>query len=94
MRTLSSLIGRAIVTDQGRSLGHCHDVRGELTSTSLRVTGLVVGGRGRLEHFGLGARASATPERISEKDVVPWTAIVRFEGDRIIVREDAEASEY
>jgi sporulation protein YlmC with PRC-barrel domain len=89
MRTLSSLVGRAIVTDDGRKLGDCHDVRAELTSSSLRVTGLVLGARGWLEHFGIGAQASASPDRVKENDTVPWDSIVRFEQDRIVVRGDA-----
>jgi sporulation protein YlmC with PRC-barrel domain len=89
MRTLSSLIGREIVTDEGRRLGDCHDVRAELTSGSLRVTGLVVGTRGWFEHFGIGAQASASPQRVKDKDTVPWEAIVSFEQDRIVVRDDA-----
>lgn len=91
MRTLSSLIGREIVTDAGRRLGACHDVRAELTPASLRVTGLVVGARGWLEHFGIGAQASASPERVKQKDTVPWEAILRIEGKRIVVRDDAAA---
>jgi sporulation protein YlmC with PRC-barrel domain len=89
MRTLSSLIGREIVTDAGRRLGDCHDLRGELRASFLRVTGLVVGTRGLLEHYGIGAQASATPQRVKEKDTVPWEAVVRIEGNRIVVREDA-----
>jgi sporulation protein YlmC with PRC-barrel domain len=89
MRTLSSFAGRAVVTESGRDLGRCHDVRGELTASSLQVTALVVGGRGWLEHFGIGAQASASPRRVSDKDTVPWSAIVRIEGKRIVVRDDA-----
>jgi sporulation protein YlmC with PRC-barrel domain len=89
VRTLSSLIGREIVTDAGRRLGDCHDLRAELTSTSLRVTGLVIGARGWLEHYGIGAQASASPDRVNEKDTILWEAIVRIEGDRIVVRDDA-----
>jgi sporulation protein YlmC with PRC-barrel domain len=89
VRTLSSLIGREIVTDAGRRLGDCHDVRAELGPSSLRVTGLVVGTRGWLEHFGVGAQASASPERVKDRDTVPWDAVVRIEGKRIIVRDDA-----
>jgi len=89
MRTLSSLIGREIVTNQGRELGHCHDLRAELTPSALRVTALVVGTRGWLEHFGIGAQASASPHRVKDKDTVSWDAIVRIDGDRIVVRDDA-----
>jgi sporulation protein YlmC with PRC-barrel domain len=89
MRTLTSFVGRDVVTTEGRSLGKCLDLRGELSASSLRVTALVVGGRGWLEHFGIGAQASASSARVSDKDTVPWSAIVRIEGDRIVVREDA-----
>ena len=89
MRTLSSLIGREIVTDAGRSVGECHDLRGELMSSSLRVTGLVVGTRGWFEHFGIGAQASASPKRVKDRDTIPWDAILRIEGKRIVIRDDA-----
>ena len=82
-------MGREIVTDQGRRLGDCHDLRGELTSSSLRVTALVVGTRGWLEHYGIGAQATASPQRVKHKDTIPWDAVLRIEGDRIIVRDDA-----
>jgi sporulation protein YlmC with PRC-barrel domain len=89
MRTLTSLIGREVVTDTGRRLGDCHDLRAELTSSSLRITALVVGTRGWLEHYGIGAQASASPQRVKDKDTVPWTAVLRIDGDRIVVRDDA-----
>jgi sporulation protein YlmC with PRC-barrel domain len=89
MRTFSSLKNLKVVTEDGRKLGRCHDLRGELTSSSLRVTALVVGRQGFLEHFGVGAQASASPARVRDVDTVPWAAIVRMEGDRIVVRDDA-----
>jgi sporulation protein YlmC with PRC-barrel domain len=89
MRTFSSLNNRKVVTEGGRKLGRCHDLRGELTSSSLRVTALVVGRQGLLEHFGVGAQASATPARVRDVNTLPWDAIVRIEGDRIVVRDDA-----
>jgi sporulation protein YlmC with PRC-barrel domain len=81
MRTLSSLLMRKVETESGRSLGRCHDLRGELTASRLRVTGLCVGERGWLTH--LGARSHG------QHAVVPWEAVVRIEGKRIIVRDDA-----
>jgi sporulation protein YlmC with PRC-barrel domain len=89
MRTFSSLNNRKVVTEGGRKLGRCHDLRGELTSSSLRVTALVVGHQGLLEHFGVGAQASATPARVRDVNTLPWEAIVRIEGDLIVVRDDA-----
>jgi sporulation protein YlmC with PRC-barrel domain len=83
MRTLSSLLRREVVTESGRSLGRCHDLRGELTATRLRVTGLCVGRGGWLEHLGIrGHDAHQT---------IPWSAIIRIESTRIIIRDDASA---
>lgn len=87
MRTLSSLRRRKIVTESGRTLGRCHDVRAELGASSLRITGLVLGRKGRLEHFGIGAQASASPQRVRDSDVIPWSDVLRFEEDRIVVRD-------
>jgi sporulation protein YlmC with PRC-barrel domain len=89
MRRFSSLKNRKVVTEGGRKLGRCHDLRGELTSSSLRVTALVVGRQGLLEHFGVGAQASASSARVRDVDTVPWDAVVRIEGERIVVRDDA-----
>jgi sporulation protein YlmC with PRC-barrel domain len=80
MRTLSSLLRRQVVTESGRSLGRCYDVRGELTATRLRITGLCVGRRAWLEHLGVRPHA--------ERTVVPWEAVVRIEGDRFVVRDE------
>ncbi len=82
MRTYSSFLGRNVETQGGRRLGRCHDLRAEIDLSSAKVIGLVVGGRGRLEHYGLRRRRRA--------DCVPWSAIVRIEGKRIIVRDGTE----
>ena len=82
MRTLSSLLRRHVVTEGGRKLGRCYDIRAELTQSSLKVTGLCVGGRGMAEHFGLRLGA-----RIRARDPAPWEAVVRIEGDRIVVHD-------
>jgi sporulation protein YlmC with PRC-barrel domain len=81
MRTLSSLLRREVVTETGRSLGRCHDLRGELSATHLRITGLCVGRRGLLEHLGIREKRSFT--------CIPWASVTRIEGKRIIVREPA-----
>jgi hypothetical protein len=47
----------------------------------------VLGEKGRFEHFGIGAQASASSLPVRDSDVIPWEQIVRFEGDRIIVRD-------
>jgi sporulation protein YlmC with PRC-barrel domain len=81
MRTLSSLLRRKVETESGRSLGRCYDLRGDLSGSKLRVTGLCVGQRALLTH--LGARSH------EQHSVVPWEAVVRIEGKRIVVRDDA-----
>lgn len=81
MRTLSSLLRRQVVTESGRSLGRCYDLRGELSSTKLRVTGLCIGRRAWLQHLGIRPK--------QPHSFVPWEAVVRIEGKRIVVRDDA-----
>jgi sporulation protein YlmC with PRC-barrel domain len=92
MRTLSSVTRRKVVTESGESLGRCYDVRAELSGSDLMVKGLVIGRRGRLEHFGIGAQASASSNRVGEGDVIPWEAVLRFEGDTIVVRDPWSAA--
>jgi sporulation protein YlmC with PRC-barrel domain len=87
MRTLSSIVRRKVVTESGEDLGRCYDVRGELSQSRLEVKGLVIGRRGRLEHFGIGAQASASSIRVRDGDLIPWEAVVRFDGDTIVVRD-------
>jgi sporulation protein YlmC with PRC-barrel domain len=77
VRQLCSLMHRKVVTESGRSLGRIWDLRAERTPRALTVTGLVVGRRGMLEHYGVVKRT--TPP-------VPWSDVVRIEGKRIIVR--------
>ncbi|HEY3184788.1 MAG TPA: hypothetical protein VGJ77_18250 [Gaiellaceae bacterium] len=79
MRRLSSLLGRKVVTESGLELGRCYDLRGVVTSSSLRVKSLCVGRHALLEHFGVA--------RHDRHDEVAWSAIVRFERDRIVVRD-------
>lgn len=82
MRTLSSILHRRVETESGEALGRCYDLRGRLTSSSLEVTDLVVGRRGLLERFGVVAR--------SPRGAVSWDAVVRIEGDRIVVKDGTE----
>jgi sporulation protein YlmC with PRC-barrel domain len=85
---LSDLLGASVHTESGERLGHVHDVRAELTASSLRITGLVVGGFGLLERLGLGAPESQ--DRIRSHDVVPWSAVVRADRRGIVVRDGTE----
>jgi sporulation protein YlmC with PRC-barrel domain len=79
VRTFSSLQKRKVVTESGEVLGRCHDLRGELVGSKLRVTGLCVGRAAWLAHLG------ATKH--DRHDVVPWDAVLRIEGKRIVVRD-------
>ena len=81
MRTLSSLLRREVVTESGRTLGRCYDLRGELTAKTLQVTGLCVGPSAWLAHLGVRSHDSHT--------TVPWGDVVRIEGKRIVVRDTA-----
>ncbi|HEV8687726.1 MAG TPA: PRC-barrel domain-containing protein [Gaiellaceae bacterium] len=85
---LSDLLGVSVHTESGERLGHVHDVRAELTASSLRITGLVVGGMGLLERLGLGAPESQ--DRLRSHNVVPWSAVVRADRRGVVVRDGTE----
>jgi sporulation protein YlmC with PRC-barrel domain len=78
------MLGRVVETESGRRLGRCSDMRASLGAGWPQVNELVVGRRGRLEHFGIGTPRGQTP------DAVPWEAVVRIERDRIVVRDGTE----
>jgi len=80
MRTFSSFRGRTVATESGRRLGRCHDLR----ASSGRVDALVVGHGGWFEHLGIGP--------LRRRNAVAWDLVVRIDGDRIVVRDDAELS--
>ena len=48
-----SLLGRKVVTESGRKLGYCHDLRAELSGRTLKVSALCVGRSGLVEHYGV-----------------------------------------
>lgn len=82
---LSELLRLDVRTESGEKLGRVHDVRAELTASSLRVTGLVVGRVGVIERLGIGAPEAAV--RIRTHDVVPWSAVVRADRGGIVVKD-------
>lgn len=82
MRTLSSLIGRDVVTPSGINLGRCHDLRAELTDNRLEVVALCVGRAGYLARLGL---------RHDGHEEIEWSSIIRIEGSRIVVRDPRES---
>jgi sporulation protein YlmC with PRC-barrel domain len=84
VRTFSSFLGRMVETESGRKFGACRDLRAALGGGRPEVQAIVVGRRGWLEHLGL-VRPSARPP-----NAVPWEAVIRIEGDRIVVRDGTE----
>jgi len=82
---LSALLGLSVHTESGERLGHVHDVRADLTQRSLRMTGIVVGGRGLLER--LGFEAPGWRSRGHPRDVIDWSAVVRADRRGIVVRD-------
>jgi sporulation protein YlmC with PRC-barrel domain len=87
---LSELLGLPVRTESGGNLGRVHDVRGELTPRTLKVTGLVVGELGLLERFGLGAPNSAA--RLRTHDVILWQDVIRADRRGVVVRDGVERS--
>ena len=78
MRTFSSLVGRAVETESGMSLGRCHDLRGELSGSRIEVVALCVGRVGMLDRLGI---------KTHGHDEIAWSSVVRMDGKRIIVRD-------
>lgn len=79
------MLGLQVTTESGRRLGSVHDLRGELTSRSLKITGLVVGRLGVLERLGVGAPHSAL--RLGAHDVVEWKDVVRVDRRGVVVKD-------
>jgi sporulation protein YlmC with PRC-barrel domain len=82
---LSDVLGLQVTTESGRRLGRVHDVRAELTTRSLKITGLVVGRLGLLERLGVGAPHSAL--RLGAHDVVEWKDVVRVDRRGVVVKD-------
>jgi sporulation protein YlmC with PRC-barrel domain len=81
---LSAILGIPVQDESGQPLGHVHDVRGKLTASGLRVTGLVVGERGIVERLGIGK--PATTGRLRTSDVIPWTDLLRIDRRGAVVK--------
>jgi sporulation protein YlmC with PRC-barrel domain len=84
VRTFSSFLGRKVVAESGREFGKCRDLRATLGRGRPKVDAIVVGRSGRLEHLGI------KPGSRGRRDAVAWEAVVRIEGDRIVVRDGTE----
>jgi sporulation protein YlmC with PRC-barrel domain len=85
---LSELLGLRIHTESGERLGRVHDVRGELTPRTLRVTGLVVGRIGLLERFGLPALTSN--RRVRTDDLIAWNDVIRVDRRGVVIRDGSD----
>lgn len=85
---LSQLLGVAVRTQSGASLGRVHDVRGRLSDRELKVIGLVVGRKAVLERLGIGAPGAL--ERIRGGDVIPWHYVIRADRRGIVVDDNWE----
>ncbi|HVR14595.1 MAG TPA: PRC-barrel domain-containing protein [Gaiellaceae bacterium] len=83
----TDLLAARVTTESGHVLGRVHDLRAELTTRTLKITGLVVGPSGFLERFGIGAPESGA--RIRTRDVVPWSDVIRADSSKIVVRDEA-----
>jgi sporulation protein YlmC with PRC-barrel domain len=85
---LSQLLNRQVVTESGQTLGHVHDIRGQLVGGRLTVTGLVAGELGLLERYGIGTNGRGGPSqpKAHGHDIISWKRVVRV-GPQIIVRD-------
>ena len=84
---LSDLLNLEVRTESGERLGRAHDLRAELTSRSLSVTGVCVGTLSLLERLGV---TSPEAGRIHMHDVVPWSAVLRADRRGIVVHDGTE----
>jgi hypothetical protein len=78
VRRFSALVGRKVETESGLPLGRVHDFRGELSGSRLEVVALCVGRGGVLDRLGIRSHAH---------DEIAWSAVVRMDGKRIVVRD-------
>jgi sporulation protein YlmC with PRC-barrel domain len=87
MMRLTDFLSVHVITESGDNLGRVHDLRAERSPRTLKVTGLIIGKLGLLERLGVGAPESGA--RIRTQDVIPWSAVVRADRRRVVVRDDA-----
>lgn len=82
---LSDLLGLQVRTESGARLGRVHDVRGELSPGSLRLTALVIGKHGLAERLGLATLSARAALR--ERDAIAWEDVVRADRSGVVVRD-------
>jgi sporulation protein YlmC with PRC-barrel domain len=89
---LSDLLEAEVVNEDDERLGRLHDVRVRALRRrspeghSLRVVGLVIGGRGIRERLGLDAGRAGEP--IADRELIEWERVVSVDGEagRVVVR--------
>ena len=80
---LSDLMAAQVVDEDGKSLGHVHDVRARLLQrrtpdgAQFRIIGLVVGGRGVRERLRLDAAGVHAPR--ASGDVIEWERVLEVD---------------
>ena len=88
---LSEVLHREVVTESGRRLGHVHDVRAERRGERLVITGVLVGRRALLEHFGISLPHGPRGAKLrTDEGTVPWDAVVRLASGKIVVADGTE----
>ena len=85
---LTSLIGTTVTTQGGTALGEVCDVR--VRQESGLITALLVGRRGLRERL-LGGGPEGRKAPGSHPQVLPWDTVLRIEGGRVVVTDDAPA---
>jgi sporulation protein YlmC with PRC-barrel domain len=83
---LSRLLELRVEDEDGRSLGHVHDVRVHRVNGAYRVEGLIVGPRGLL--IRLGWHRAKDPAPLAPYDTIPWERVLAIEPDRLIVERE------
>jgi sporulation protein YlmC with PRC-barrel domain len=85
---LSELLKREVVTESGLSHGKVHDIRGELGSGRLLVTGLACGPMGVLERYGVGTGGTGGPAqaKVHGHAAIPWARVLRV-GTKLVIRD-------
>jgi hypothetical protein len=89
---LSHLLDLRVEDQDGRSLGHVHDVRVRRVTSgepgrppTYQVDELIVGTRGL--RVRLGWRRARGPDAVSPGDVVGWDDVLAIESDRLVIRD-------
>jgi sporulation protein YlmC with PRC-barrel domain len=78
----SDLIGCAVRTESGESLGHVHDLRARSIDGGWQLDGLLVGRGGMIARM-----TGSSSEPLVRGDVVPWSRITRLDDGLISVRD-------